>query len=166
MPQYIEFNKESLFPSASLGKDVMGINSTGNLVINNSSNVESVIGYINPINHKTYVAKLTQQDEGTLTSGILTVGKTYLIEDYISYDDFSNVADVQSGTINTTGCIFIATGTTPTVWGNGSGIRDKRYPLPSIAENTLDFIPYWKYLTGGVYYFNFPYGIDYNQLTT
>ncbi len=54
------------------------------------------------------------------TSGVLLVGKRYTIEDYNAGDDFSNVATVVSGTINTTGCVFDATGTTPTTYTNGS----------------------------------------------
>ena len=51
----------------------------------------------------------------TLTSGNLIIGETYEITDYMG-DDFSNVAAVVSGTINETGCVFIATGQTPTSW--------------------------------------------------
>ncbi|MFY8170632.1 MAG: hypothetical protein ACOVK2_05905, partial [Candidatus Fonsibacter sp.] len=54
------------------------------------------------------------------TSGLLFVGREYTIKDYISGDNFSNVATVISGTINTDGCIFIATGITPSVWANES----------------------------------------------
>lgn len=49
----------------------------------------------------------------TKTSGNLVIGDTYEITNYTAGGNFSNVADVQSGTINTTGCIFIATGSTP-----------------------------------------------------
>jgi len=58
------------------------------------------------------------RDSGTtLTSGYLVVGETYEITNVaFGGGDFSNVADVQSGTINQNGCIFIATGTTPSSW--------------------------------------------------
>jgi len=56
----------------------------------------------------------------TQTSGVLIVGKQYTILDFKVGDNFSNVANVVSGTINTTGCVFIATGTTPTTYSNGS----------------------------------------------
>jgi hypothetical protein len=56
----------------------------------------------------------------TQTSGVLIVGKEYTILDFNTGDNFSNVANVISGTINTTGCVFTATGTTPTTYSNGS----------------------------------------------
>jgi hypothetical protein len=63
---------------------------------------------------------------GGITTGPLVVGSYYKIEaiDFSPLDDFSNVADVQSGVINTIGCIFIATGTTPTDWTHGTILLD------------------------------------------
>jgi len=49
------------------------------------------------------------------TSGTLTSGKIYYIQDYNSGDDFSNLSAT-----NATGNIFTASGTTPTTWTNGS----------------------------------------------
>ena len=57
------------------------------------------------------------------TSGSLVAGKEYVIDTYVSDDDFTNVATVVSGTINTNGCIFVASGTTPTKWTNSSSLR-------------------------------------------
>lgn len=56
----------------------------------------------------------------TQTSGALIIGKEYTILDFNMGDNFTNVAQVVSGVINTTGCVFIATGTTPTTYSNGS----------------------------------------------
>lgn len=56
----------------------------------------------------------------TQTSGALTIGKQYTILDFNAGDNFTNVAQIVSGVINTTGCVFIATGTTPTTYSNGS----------------------------------------------
>jgi hypothetical protein len=58
------------------------------------------------------------RDSGTTQSiGNLVIGETYEITNVaFGGGDFSNVADVINGTINTTGCTFIATGTTPTSW--------------------------------------------------
>jgi len=53
------------------------------------------------------------------TSGTLTVGREYTIQKYNASDNFTSVANVQSGVINTDGCVFIATGTTP-VWSASS----------------------------------------------
>ena len=43
---------------------------------------------------------------------------------YFVSDDFTNVADVQSGNINENGCVFIATGEIPTVWNSGSELTE------------------------------------------
>lgn len=58
----------------------------------------------------------TYEEEGTiLTSGALVSGKKYKIVAFVAGDDFANL-----GASNTTGAIFDATGTTPTVWTEGS----------------------------------------------
>ncbi|MBK6836817.1 MAG: hypothetical protein IPG89_22180 [Bacteroidetes bacterium] len=56
----------------------------------------------------------------TQTSGALVIGKRYTILDFNTGDNFTNVANVISGVINTTGCVFDAIGTTPTTYSNGS----------------------------------------------
>lgn len=70
------------------------------------------------------------------TSGTLTIGKRYIISDYIAGDDFTNVG----AAANATGEVFIATGTTPTTWANLSGITQQGLVLDlnenGIGENT------------------------------
>ncbi len=53
-----------------------------------------------------------------LTSGTLEIGQEYIIDDWITNDDFTNV-----GGTNEDGNIFVATGTTPTTWTNSSSLR-------------------------------------------
>jgi uncharacterized delta-60 repeat protein len=168
MPQYIEFNKETSFPSSTAGTDNLGVDSTGNVALTDSSGNTVAVGSNSPLNYTSYIAKITETSPGHAEQigGFLVVDATYQIQSYVGGDDFSNVADVQSGTINTTGCIFIATGAIPTIWINNSGLLRAPYPVPTVVENTFNFTPYWKGLDKGVYYFNFPYGIDYNKLTT
>ncbi len=55
------------------------------------------------------------------TSGLLTIGVTYAIVNYVDGDDFSNL-----GGANASGTQFTSTGTTPTVWTNGSLVQ----PVP------------------------------------
>lgn len=161
---YIQISKESTFPSASnAGKAVIGINASDQITITNSNGITSLLtGSLSPYiaSYKVYNAKLTQITEDIAPNSYLTVGKTYGIVSYVGGDDFSNVANVQQGTINTDGCIFIATGTTPTTWTNGSIIRDMNYPVSTIDENTLGFTPYWKQIDTGTYYFNFSQSVD------
>lgn len=51
-----------------------------------------------------------------ITAGPLEVGQLYVISTYAAGDDFTNVGAAS----NATGVEFIATGTTPTTWSNGS----------------------------------------------
>lgn len=54
---------------------------------------------------------------GSQTSGVLVVGKHYLIANYVAPDDFVDGTGAGS---NATGVTFTATGTTPMTWTNGS----------------------------------------------
>lgn len=83
------------------------------------------------------------------------IGETYTINNYVSNDDFSNVANVQSGVINQTGCVFIATGSTPSNWENGSELISSGGLVVNVIENTLGYDIYWQQtpLGGTGYYF-------------
>ena len=117
----------------------------------------------------------------TQTSGALVIGKRYTILDFNTGDNFTNVANVISGTINTTGCVFDAIGTTPTTYSNGStlavyetqsytyaelkaglGIGAKVYkalltqtgtsaPVATVLVNTLSGTPILSYSSVGGY---------------
>ena len=81
-----------------------------------------VIGRI--ILGKALIMHFKRNSGTTITSGDLVIGETYEITNYQGSDDFSNVADVISGVTNTDGCIFIATGTTPTEWSSNSELTE------------------------------------------
>ena len=66
--------------------------------------------YANPIS--------TPDTTNTQNSGTLLVGTSYQIIVYVTEDDFTNV-----GGTNSAGIIFVATGTTPTVWTNQSQLQ-------------------------------------------
>lgn len=102
---------------------------------------------------KVYKALLTQSGDGTSTQtgGTLTIGNRYAITNYVPSDDFSNVANVVFGTINTTGCEFIAIGTTPTVYLSGSTLTNTSAPVATVLVNTLSGTPVWGYDGVGVY---------------
>jgi hypothetical protein len=57
--------------------------------------------------------------EAEKTSGTLTIGATYILDDWITNDDFTNVGAAS----NADGVIFVATGTTPTTWTNSSVVH-------------------------------------------
>ena len=66
-----------------------------------------------------------------LTSGTLTSGLTYIIGKFETGDDFSNI-----GGTNESGDIFVATGTTPTTWTNGSILRQMNYYTLNVIDGS------------------------------
>ena len=123
-------NRSNLIHAGDSTVEISGsVNISGSLTVNGSD--------LRP--YKVYTALLTQNGDGTSTqtTGPLVVGKTYEIVTFETGDDFTNVANVVSGVINTNGCVFIATGTTPTDYSNGSELRDTSAPVAIILENTL-----------------------------
>jgi hypothetical protein len=53
MPQYIEFNKETSFPSSTSGSNILGVDSLGQVVLTDSSGKTVAAGSNNPLNYKT-----------------------------------------------------------------------------------------------------------------
>jgi hypothetical protein len=134
----------------------------GDVTINGNLNVTGVTGSM-----ATYKALLTQIESSTGTTlndfnDGLIIGETYTITDYVNGDNFSNVANVTSGVINTTGCEFIATGITPTNWNNGSTLVSSGNLAVTVLENNLGFDIEWVFNFGG-------YGtgvyVGYNSIT-
>ena len=106
----------------------------------------------------TYRALLTQTGQIVGTEildfgGKLIIGETYTIGSYATGDDFDNIANVQSGEINETGCVFIATGTFPTNWENLSELSSDGGLIVDVLENTLGYDLEWEYpsLGPGIY---------------
>jgi hypothetical protein len=95
---------------------------------------------------KVYVALLTQTTVST-TSGLLVVGKTYLIMNLVAGDDFANVGYTS---INIP---FIATGTTPTNWTNSTEVINvtDSVPVATVLENTIGEVPTYVYENPGSY---------------
>jgi hypothetical protein len=67
----------------------------------------------------------------TLTSGVLVAGAAYEITAYAAGDDFTNVGAAS----NATGVIFVATGTTPTDWTNGTTVVEHLQVYPQRIHN-------------------------------
>jgi hypothetical protein len=61
----------------------------------------------------------TEAITAAATSGSLVVGEVYILTDWITADDFTNVGAAS----NADGVIFTATGTTPTTWTNSSVVN-------------------------------------------
>ena len=107
-------------------------------------------------NFATYKALLTQTEQisgENLNSffGGLIIGEEYTIATYSSDDDFSNIAEVVSGTINTNGCVFVATGEVPAIWSNNSFISSSGNLVIEVLENTLGYDLNWTHATTGTY---------------
>lgn len=126
----------------------LGLPQPNNSLLNIITNIASAL---RP-KYRVYTALLSQVGDGTSTqnSGVLTIGRRYAIITFEEGDDFTDVANVVSGTINTTECQFIATGTTPTSWSNGSTLRDTSAPVATVLENTIGNIV-WTYVSIGIY---------------
>jgi hypothetical protein len=122
----------------------------GNVTISGTSTTNSV---------GTYRALMTQTGEleGDAISWFnyaLIIGETYTINTYFEGDDFSNIADVTSGVINQTGCVFIATGTTPNIWENGTDLSSDGGLIVDVLENTLGYDINWSWVPfGGIGYY-------------
>jgi hypothetical protein len=126
----------------------------------------TVTGTVKSNNTGKYRALLTQTGTisgtsiGDFDEGLI-IGETYTITTYETADDFSNIADVQSGTINQTGCVFIATGQIPNVWNNGSQLDSEGELIVDVLENTLGYNLVWQQSPFG----GFGYYVAFNSLT-
>jgi hypothetical protein len=78
----------------------------------------------------TQTGSITYTGDNDTPYGGFIFNEIYTIDSYSAGDDFSNVAEVLQGVINTTGCIFRATGSTtseyiiPNTWNNSTLTSD------------------------------------------
>lgn len=132
--------------------NVSGQTITGDITINGNLNVTGVTTG----NLASYKVLLTQTGVITGTALVnfnygLIIGETYTIITGQTGDDFSNIANVQSGVINETGCVFIATGNTPSVWNNGSELSSNGGLVVDVLENNLGYEIFWGQFGPGTY---------------
>ena len=78
----------------------------------------------NVILGKELIMRFSRNSGTIINSGDLIIGETYEITNYIGTDDFTDVADVKSGVINTNGCVFIATGPKASNWSSQSELTE------------------------------------------
>jgi hypothetical protein len=106
----------------------------------------------NGVPYKVYTALLTQSggDEPKYTqSGGLDIGVTYRIDDNAGSPDFTNVGAPN----NNVGTYFVATGTTPTSWGEAGLSYNSGAPVVTVLENTIGNI-WFTYIAVGEYQIN------------
>jgi hypothetical protein len=101
--------------------------------------------------YKVYTALLTQSGgDNPVSINIpesLVIGQSYQISLYSVGDDFTNVGAPS----NTQDTWFVATGTTPAIWTNGSNLfNNSGAPVVTVLENTIGNI-YWTYSQEGNY---------------
>jgi hypothetical protein len=151
MPSYIELDKQGSFPASSdVGKLILGFNTDGSLqATDNNGQSVGVVG----APYKVYTALLTQSggdNTASINNGPLTIGVTYEITDYVAGDDFTNVGAPS----NENGVKFVATGTDPTNYSQGSELfYNLGAPVVTVLENTIGNI-WFTYVDIGRYYLN------------
>ena len=109
---------------------------------------------------KMYKALLSEDAPiATKTSGTFTVGQIWTINTYNTDDDFSNM-ELISGTMNTNGCVFRATSTTPTHWAHLSDLSYDGAPYIVSTDSNGNLNPFvntlggdiiWSYVSAGYY---------------
>lgn len=126
------------------GTETLPIVQGGNTVKTTVQDVANLAG----APYKVYTALLTQSG-GTgvsfITSGTLTIGVTYFIDDPAG-GDWTNVGAPN----NNAGTYFVATGTTPNAWNDGALAYNTGAPVVTVLQNTIGNI-YWTYTGEGQY---------------
>ena len=92
--------------------------------------------------YKVFTALLTQSGTSSWddqTSGTFTIGVSYNIDIYVAGDDFSNIGGPPASVNGAwDGYWFIATGTTPSNYSNGSYVQwNTGAPVVTVLENTI-----------------------------
>jgi hypothetical protein len=85
--------------------------------------------------YKVFTALLTQSggdDPLSINTGTLTIGVTYFIDDPAG-GDWTNVGAPN----NDTGTYFVATGTTPNAWDDGTLFYNTGAPIATVLESTI-----------------------------
>lgn len=98
----------------------------------------------------TQTGQITGHNLSEFAGGLIK-GETYTINVYNEGDDFSNIAKVTSGTINQSGCEFIATGENPFNYSNGSELISGGGLVVEVLENTLGYDIDWQWAPFGGY---------------
>lgn len=117
---------------------------TGNLRINGNLTV-SPDGTHSVGTYRALMTQISLSGNSLFSfSGALIPGETYTITSYNAGDDFSNIGEVVSGTMNTTGCVFVATASTPPLsWYYSSQLTSAGNLQVEVLENTLGFDIEW-----------------------
>jgi hypothetical protein len=119
-----------------------------NLTSRNYQSFDSFLGYENVGNvilGKELIMHFTRSAGSTITSGDLIVNEIYEITNYQGTDDFTDVAEVVSGVMNTNGCVFLYLGGGDYDWSSGSELTE----LTSYDEYHLVRFTQWTQSNNG-----------------
>jgi hypothetical protein len=116
--------------------------------------------------YKVYTALLTQSggsDSQFITSGDLTIGVTYFIDDAAG-GDWTNVGAQNNNSLT----YFVATGTTPNAWNDGVLKYNTGAPVVTVLENTIgniwltyDSVGRYNLNSNGLFTLNQTYSVPY-----
>lgn len=123
IPEYSESNAPSQYEPGA-GRWIMR-GSLYNLI---RSLFSQILSWISDQPQPKYIEGYIQQTHTALTSGTLVVGQQYVIYALAEFDDFGNVGYQSENSV------FVATGTTPTAWTEGTEVHDFLASTPSIVE--------------------------------
>lgn len=128
------------------------------LIVNGNLKADTIFG-VTQMPYQSYVVRFTENLQWT-NSGPLVVGETYRIDNLNPGDDFSNVGYMMPE------MSFVATGTTPTNWSDGTYILNvtQSNPIVTVLYNSIGNVA-WKY-TGmkGSYRATFSESYDFNKI--
>ncbi|MPM09000.1 hypothetical protein SDC9_55316 [bioreactor metagenome] len=128
------------------------------VVVNGNLKADTIFG-VTQMPFQSYVVKLTENLQWA-NSGPLVVGETYRIDALNAGDDFSNVGYMMPE------MSFVATGTTPTNWSNGTYILNvtQSNPIVTVLYNSIGNVA-WKYSGAkGSYRATFSESYDINKI--
>jgi hypothetical protein len=167
------FTNSRIF-TLQMNDDARTLDMSGDLIVAEDASVSGI--NTGDVNQRETHTLYTDFGPGSPTAGSLVVGGIYTIDVSRVGDDFTNVAHVISGTINTDGCEFIATGTTPSNWSNGTslityGEQALTGLIPNSTERIVKRVTMRKASTdisgmGGPFYVGFNAGVAQDVLGT
>jgi len=137
LPQSLQMS----FPVSSIDIDSSTLNGCNSVIIYNGNKyyaeeTEDAIVTASNVSgspYLVYTAIFSQEGKSILSDGLLEIGEKYCILTYQAGDDFTNVGASENVAL----VEFVATGTTPTNWSNGSQLMVNFDPVIYVLENTI-----------------------------
>jgi hypothetical protein len=143
-----------------------------NQTITGQLKIEGGLTVADPSNNTIATYRAIFNQTGVITgtnindfNGGLIIGERYTIIKYLAGDDFSNIAEVESGNINEDGCIFVATGQIPAIWSNNTELSSEGNLVVQVLENSLGYDISWFSFVGPGTYIGFRDNLTYSYVS-